>query len=104
MQILLLKKCHLTIFIADSKTKDMKPWGISKKVKNTHAVNHCFSEAKTQDMDRYIKPRKKRNADIYIPRVGTNDIKSESKSKEIAQNIINAALKLKQEVHYFPRC
>ena len=48
-------------------------------------------------MERYVQPSLKRESDLYILHVGTNDLRSEKSAQSIAHDIINLALDMKRD-------
>jgi len=91
------KKKRLAIILGDSMTKDIKQSEMGKKLKNTKVLNNSFSRATTEKMMYYIQPSKNEEANIYLLHFGTNNLRTDASSKEIADNIVNIALELKNE-------
>ena len=57
----------------------------------------CFPGATTSDMADYIKPTMRRDPDVVVLHVGTNDLRSDSSSKEIAKSVMDIATNMKTE-------
>ena len=55
----------------------------------------CFPGATTSDMADYIRPTMRREPDICLIHVGTNDLRSEMPSEKIADSIMDLATKMK---------
>ena len=72
----------------------MQPWKLRAAVKGDMSVI-SFTKALTEDMADYVKPSKRKNADLYIIHCGTNDLRQENiPPKQIAENIMNLAISL----------
>ena len=84
---------RVVTIIGDSMIKDVKPW-------NIHCPDHkvytkCFPGATVQDMHYYVKPSQKQEPDTFILHIGTNNLRSNKTPQQIAEDIIELALKMK---------
>ena len=87
--------------IGDSVVKGIKRWKINKKLKLTNAsVNYCPG-ANTSSMKHYTIPPIKQNpnAVVVIIDPGTNDLSGDSTATEIATNIMDLAVDVKENVN-----
>ena len=73
--------------------KGVKPWSMRKSLKQNIQLK-SFAGAKLGDMEHYIIPSKKADANVYVLHVGTNDIRSDDTPLEIGNKIIETALSL----------
>ena len=90
-------KRNITI-IGDSIIKDVKSFKLNKSIPSTTKVYvKSFSGATSEDMKTFVKPSLKFKPDLWILHTGTNDLRSEAKPAEIADNIIQLAVTLKSE-------
>ena len=80
------KEKRLAIIIGDSMIKKIKPWEMSKKLKDTNVVTRRFDAARYEDMLDYIKPSKRREANIYLLHTGTNELQNKDKEPEDIAN------------------
>ena len=86
--------------VGDSLIKDIKSFNIRKSLENKERVYvKSFPGATTQDMDFYIKPSIKHKPDSMIIHVGTNNLRSDESSEEIAENILKLAMDAKKNVN-----
>ena len=86
------------LIIGNSMVKGIKKWKINKKLKFTNAPVNCFPGANTSDMKHYTKPpmKKNPNAEVVIIHTGRNNLSSDSTPTEIASNILDLAVDVKQ--------
>ena len=88
-------KRSITI-IGDSTVKDIKSFKMRKALSSSDKIYvKSFPGAKSEDMIDYIKPSLKYNPDLLILHVGTNSLRSNKTSEEIAEDITKLATEAK---------
>ena len=67
-------------------------------MKFTNASVNCFPGTNTRDVKHYTKPpmKKNPNAEVVIIHTGRNNLSSDSTPTEIASNILDLAVDVKQ--------
>ena len=80
--------------VGDSIVKKVKGWELSTK--DDLFVVRSFPDAKSDDMESYIKPTLKNKPKRIITHCGTNDLKN-STPQSIAENILPLAKSSQQE-------
>ena len=90
------KKRTITI-AGDSMLGGIKQWRMRKLMPKNNVHVKCFPGATTSDMADYIKPTMRRDPDVVVLHVGTNDLRSDSSSKEIAKSVMDIATNMKTE-------
>ena len=88
------KKRTITI-AGDSMLGGIKQWKMRKLIPQNNVHLKCFPGATTSDMADYIRPTMRREPDVCLIHVGTNDLRSEMPSEKIADSIMDLATKMK---------
>ena len=83
--------------VGDSMLKDVKQWDIQKFIPDHKVYVKSFPGATTEDLEDYIKPSLKHEPDVIVIHIGTNDLRSNTSSGEIAERIFNLASSVKNE-------
>ena len=68
--------------------------------KNERVYVKSFPGSSTQDMEFYIEPSLNYKPEKLILHTGTNNLRSDESSNEIAENLIMLALEVKKTVKY----
>ena len=92
------KKRSITV-IGDSLLKDIKVFKMRKDFPNEKIYIKSFPGSTINCMSDYIKPSLKYDPDHIIIHVGTNDLRSEKTAVQIAEDIIQLALEVKNDVN-----
>ena len=79
--------------------RNIKGWGILKKLQNTNVYVRHFSGAKVRCMKDYLKPYLRENSDHFVLHVGTEDLDSDWSPDLIAKSIVDVASSLKTDKH-----
>ena len=88
------------IILSASMCKDLNGWDLSQKIKQNASVSlKSISGARTSCMEDYSMPSLRENPDHFILHVGTNNLPLKESAETISNDIINLALKLKNEHH-----
>ena len=89
-------KRSITI-MGDSMIKELKPHLMRNylRCKNDKLYVHSFSGATTKQMEHYSKPPMAYKPDLVILHTGTNSLRGECTSEEVADEIIDLATNLK---------
>ena len=84
------------VFImGDSIVKHVRGYELSQRVENCKAFFKSFSGAKVSCMEDYIKPTLREAPSHVILNVGLNDVTTKQDPQQIAESIINVAVKIK---------
>ena len=81
----------------DSTAKHVRGYELSRKVENCKVYVKSFSGAKVMCMEDYVKPTLREMPTHIILHVGTNDAPTKKAPEQIAENIVNLAIKLKRK-------
>ena len=76
--------------------KHARGYEILRKVEHCKVYVKCFSGAKVMCMEDYIKPTLRQMPTHIILHVGTNDVPIKKAPAQIAEKILNLAIKLKR--------
>ena len=87
---------NLIFIMADSTVKHVRGYELSRKVENCKVYVKSFSSAKVMYMEDYVKPTLREMPTHIILHVGTNDVPTKKAPEQIAENIVNFAIKLKR--------
>ena len=82
--------------IGDSIVKHIRGYELSQRVENCKVFVKSFSGAKVSCMEDYIQPTLRETPGHVILHVGTNDVTTKQDPQQIAENIINLAVKMKR--------
>ena len=82
--------------MGDNIVKHVRGYELSCKVENCKVYVKNFSGAKVMCMEDYVKPTMREMPTHVILHVGTNYIPTKKAPKQIADNIVNLATKLKK--------
>jgi hypothetical protein len=85
-------KRKVVSILGDSIVKELKGYDLSDN--DTRVIVKSFPGAKTDCMKHYIKPSLTFKPDLIILHCGTNDLKGNDDSEDIANNIINLAVEI----------
>ena len=88
-------ECKRIYIIGDSRLKHVMRFLNQSKIAKTYVKS--FSGAEIRDMQDYVKPTLRENPDQIIVHVGTNDLASNKRPKQIAESIISVATSLKSD-------
>ena len=89
------KKKNVTI-LGDSMIKNIKPYKMKQCMETNDKVHiKSFPGASVGGMVDYVKPSLKFNPDTFLLHCGSNDLRSDKSSEEIATSIINLAKYIK---------
>ena len=89
-------KRRTTTILGDSIVKDLKGNKLKKSLHNENVFIKYFSGATVECMNSYVIPSLKYEPNLVILHCGKNDLRSEKGSEEIANEILNLALKIKK--------
>ena len=85
------------VFImGDSIVKHIRGYDLSQRVENYKAFVKSFSGAKVRCMEEYIQPTLRETPSHVILHVGTNDVTATQEPQQIAEGIVNLAVKIKR--------
>ena len=73
----------------------IKQWKMRKLIPRNNVHVKCFPGATTSDMADYIRPTMRREPDVCVMHVGTNDLRSDMSPEKIAESIMDLASKMK---------
>ena len=91
-----IKKNRTTTIVGDSMIKEIKAHKMKIDLDPDDRIYiKSFPGATVQCMRDYVKPTLRHNPDLIIVHVGTNDLKSEQTSEEIAVNVLNLVKEIK---------
>ena len=76
-----------TVIIGDSMLKGVQAWKLKKHLKENIKVK-SFSGATIEDMNHYVIPSKKEEPNVFIIHAGTNNLKDNKSSEELANEIM----------------
>ena len=94
------KKKRTVTIMGDSMVNNVKAHKLKKRMNSNERVYvKAFPGATTEDMCDYVRPSLKRNPDLIVLHVGTNNLRSESPAKRIAEDIIKLALNMKSNTN-----
>ena len=82
--------------MGDSIVKHIRSYELSQKVENCEAFVKSFSDAKVRCMEDYMQPTLRETSSHVILDVGTNDVTTNQDPQQIAEGIINLAVKIKR--------
>ena len=82
--------------MGDSIVKHASSYELPRKVENYEVYVKSFSGAKVMCMEDYVKPTLREMPTHIILHVGTNDLPTKKAPEQIAENIVNLAIKLKR--------
>ena len=86
--------------VGDSIIKDIQPYKMKHKLKpNDKLYVKTFNGATIEDMRDYVKPTLKRNFDLIVLHVGTNDLRNEKTADNIASDIMKLTLDMKTDLN-----
>ena len=88
-------KKKTVVIVGDSIVRNVPSRSLNQSLKEYFSVVKSFPGATTQDMKDYIKPTISRKPDMVILHTGTNDLKSNQKPLDIANEIVNLANNIK---------
>ena len=92
-----ITKRNITI-LGDSLIKDIKAFKMKQGLSSKEKVFiKSFAGAKNECMSDYITPSLKYKPDVIILHCGTNDLRSEKSTEDIATEIINLAKRMKSD-------
>ena len=92
------RKHRSTAIIGDSMLKDIEPRKMRKAMGRSEKVYiKSFSGVDTDAMKYYVKPTMKYKNDLLILHFGTNDLRSDKCTDNIANEIINIGIQMKTE-------
>ena len=86
--------------IGDSIVKHIRGYELSQRVENCKVFVKSFSGAKVRCMEDYIQPTLRETPSHVILHVGTNDVTTKQDPQQIAESVINLAVKIKKTVMY----
>ena len=92
-----ITKYRSTTIIGDSLIRDIKQQRIRKDLPGNKVFIKSFSGATTACLNDYVKPSLRYKPDLLIIHGGTNDLRSEKTSKQIAEKIVTLASDVKTE-------
>jgi hypothetical protein len=91
-----IKKNRTTTIVGDSMIKEIKAHKMKIDLDPDDRIYiKSFPGATIQCMRDYVKPTLRHNPDLIIVHAGTNDLKSEQTSEEIALNLLNLVKEIK---------
>ena len=97
---ILHKKRPCTIMVGDSTVKHFYGKSIANKTSRDNIIHvKPFPGACTKAMKHYVSPDLEKRPDLVILLTGTNDLKSASSPKEIANKITSLAVSVKEKDH-----
>ena len=76
--------------------KHIRGYELSQRMENCKVFIKSFSGAKVRCMEDYIQPTKRETLSHVILHVGTNDVTTKEDPQQIAEGIINLAVKIKR--------
>ena len=82
--------------MGDSIVKHIRGYELSQRLENSKVFVKSFSGAKVRCMEDYIQPTLRETPSHVILHVGTNDVTTKQDLQQIAQGIINLAVKIKR--------
>ena len=82
--------------IGDSIVKHIRGYELSQRVENCKVFVKSFSGTKVRCMEDYIQPTLRETPSHVILHVGTNDMTTKQDPEQIAESIINLAVKIKR--------
>ena len=85
--------------MGDSIFKHVRGYELSSKEENCKVYVKSFSGAKVMCMEDYVKPTLREMSTHIILYVGTNDVPIKRAPEQIAENIVNLAIKLKSNCY-----
>ena len=92
------KKRPCTIIVGDSTVKHLHGKSIANKTSRDNIILvKPFPGARVKDMKDYVSPDLEKKPELVILHTGTNDLKSDSSSEEIANEITSLALSVKEK-------
>ena len=95
-----VKKNKVTTIVGDSIIKEIKSHRMKVDLDpNDRIYIKSFPGATIECMKDYVKPALRHNPDLIIVHAGTNDLRSEQTSKEIAENILNLVNDIKTDTN-----
>ena len=83
------------VIVGDSIVRNVPNRSLNQSLKEYFSVVKSFPGATAQDMKDYIKPSIARKPDMVVLHTGTNDLKSNQNSSDIANDIFNLAKNIK---------
>ena len=90
------KKARSTTIIGDSIIKDIKQYKMKKDIPYGDKIHvKSFSGSTVADLTHYVKPSIAYQPDLFIIHGGSNDLRSEKTTIQIAEEIINLASDIK---------
>ena len=94
------KNTRTITVIGDSTLKDCKAHKMKHKIaKNEKLYIKAFNGANIEDMVDYAKPTLRRAPDLIVLHAGTNDLRSQSSAKNIADDIMRLGLQMKSDLN-----
>ena len=87
------------MILGDIMIKNIKEWGILKKLQNANVYFRHFSGAMVRCMKDYLKPSLRENTAHFVLYVGTNDLDSDRSPDLIAKSIVDVASSFKADKH-----
>ena len=90
-------KYRSTTIIGDSIIRDIKQHRIRKNLPGNKIFIKSFSGATTECLNRYVKPSLRYQPDLIIIHGGSNDLRSEKTSRQIAEEISKLAGSVKSD-------
>ena len=95
-----VNKKRSVVILGDSLLKDIEQNKVRKGLGGNEKVYvKCFPGATTKHMRSYINPSKDFNNDLVLIHCGTNDLRGDKQSKDIANEIIDLAMEMKTDVN-----
>ena len=92
------KNIRSITIIGDSTLKDCKVHKIKHKLaRNEKLYIKAFNGANIEDMVDYARPTMRRDPDLIVLHAGTNDLRSQSSAKNIADDIMRLGLQMKSD-------
>ena len=88
-------KKKTVVIVGDSIVRNVPSRSLNQSLKEYFRIVKPFPGPTTQDMKDYIKPTIARNQDMVILHTGTNDLKSNQNSSNIANEIISLVKNIK---------
>ena len=82
--------------MSDSIVKHIRGYELSQRVENCKVFVKSFSGAKVRCMGDYIQSTLRETPSHVILHVGTNDVTTKQDPQQIAESIINLAVKIKK--------
>ena len=88
--------CHRVFIMSDSILKHIRGYELSQRVENCKGFFKSLSGAKVRCMEGYIQPTLRETPSHVILHVGTNDVTTKQDPQQIAESVINLAVKIKK--------